>query len=45
MAMGRKAVDLVPLSADDIQTLGADRAGRTQQRNFFDIIVSSLYQA
>ena len=35
MAVGRKAVDLVPLSADDIQTLGADRAGRTQQRNFF----------
>ena len=35
MAMGRKAVDLVPLSADDIQTLGADRAGRAQQRNFF----------
>ena len=35
MAVGRKAVDLVPLSADDIQTLGADGTGRTQQRNFF----------
>ena len=35
MAVGRKAVHLVPLSADDIQTLGADGTGRTQQRNFF----------
>ena len=35
MAVGRKAVDLVPLGADDIQTLGTDGAGRTQQRYFF----------
>ena len=33
--LGRKAVDLVPLGADDIQTLGTDGAGRTQQRYFF----------
>ena len=35
MAMGRKAIDLVPLGADDIQTLGTDGTGRAQQRNFF----------
>ena len=35
MAVGRKAVDLVPLGADDIQTLGTDGTGRAQQCNFF----------
>ena len=35
MAVGGKAEHLVPLSPDHIQTLGADRAGRTQQRDSF----------
>ena len=34
MAVGGKAEHLIPLSADDIETLGADGAGRAQQRDF-----------
>ena len=34
LAVSRQAEHLIPLSADDIETLGADGAGRTQQRDF-----------
>ena len=35
MAVGGKAEHLIPLGTDDIQALGADGTGRTQQRDFF----------
>ena len=34
LAVSRQAEHLIPLSADDIETLGADGAGRAQQRDF-----------
>lgn len=37
MAVGGKAEHLIPLGTDDIQALGADGTGRTQQRDFLDI--------
>ena len=35
MAVGGKAEHLIPLGTDNIQALGADGTGRTQQRDFF----------
>ena len=35
VAVGREAEHLIALRTDDIQTLGTDGTGRTQQRNFF----------
>ena len=34
LAVSRQAEHLIPLSADDIEALGADGAGRAQQRDF-----------
>ena len=34
LAVGRQAEHLIPLSTDDVKALGADGAGRTQQRDF-----------
>ena len=41
VAVGRQAEHLIALCADNVQTLGADGAGRTQQSDFFRHRVSS----
>ena len=35
LAVGRQTEHLIPLGADDVEALGADGAGGTQQRDFF----------